>query len=371
VTMYDDLDPQFVPAPGASLPMVARRVRVLRRRRLVAISSVCGVIVVALLASMAFASGGDGTDRVTVATDVTTTTDEAPSTTTASTTTTTSAPVAPPPTESTTTVPKPAHLTVTFDRDRLVIQSGSIETITYTITNDGDWPGELQRGGGCNPATGVWPDAASQTETVLWPVGNGIDCLALEMETIPPHESVTRTLAVAAGAYALGGFVPAPPGDTSLGVGSVVDQGGSPEPTARLPVTITPPASAPLTVNHPTAVTAASGAQLMVDFTITNNLPVQVTFVDQGPCSLYGDEHCRATTPDGKSTGDVRDPPYATAVKPLYLTNFTLKAHETLTVRAEVAATTSLRDAAGGADLPPGIYYFDWDGEKVKFTVTP
>ena len=41
-------------------------------------------------------------------------------------------------------------------------------------------------------------------------------------------------------------------------------------------------------------------------------------------------------------------------------------------MRAAVHGTTNLWDSGtGNSDLPPGVYYFDWDGEKVKFTVTP
>jgi hypothetical protein len=138
-----------------------------------------------------------------------------------------------------------------------------------------------------------------------------------------------------------------------------------------LPVTITPPASPPLTITHPSEVTTASGAQNLVDFTITNNLPFPVVYIDQGPCSRDVDTPCRATTSDGSVTGDLRDPPYATAVQPLYFTTFRLQAHETRTAHAEVHGTTNL-EAPGpnSPDMPPGVYYFDWDGEKVKFTVT-
>jgi hypothetical protein len=67
----------------------------------------------------------------------------------------------------------------------------------------------------------------------------------------------------------------------------------------------------------------------------------------------------------------VRSPPYDTAVKPLYLTRFLLGANETRMAHAQVNGTAGLSNAATGPALPPGVYYFDWDGEKVQFTVTP
>jgi hypothetical protein len=73
--------------------------------------------------------------------------------------------------------------------------------------------------------------------------------------------------------------------------------------------------------------------------------------------------------PDGAIIGDV--PPHGIAEKSPYLATFTLDANETRTVRAEVDGTTTLRSTAGSADLPFGVYHFSWDGELVKFTVTP
>ena len=63
------------------------------------------------------------------------------------------------------------------------------------------------------------------------------------------------------------------------------------------------------------------------DYVSGDNLAFPIKFADQGPCSPDGDAQCKATTPDGKFTGDLRDPPYATAVKPLYLTTFALEAN--------------------------------------------
>ena len=388
MSMFDDLRPDFTSSPGAALPMVAARVHAMRKRRLITVSAVCGTIVAVLFTSMAFASGGDGAHRVTVATDVTTTTDDAPSTstlttepstTTSSTTTapetTTSTPVAPPPTDSTTTVPQPAHLIVTFDRDRLVIQSGTSETITYTVTNDGDEAGEWgYTDSGCVPVETVWPDDQSTVDPILWPVpvAPEVVCLPLRIIGVPAHGSQTLPVVIGAGrrddAYPHNNLVPAPPGETSYSVRNFVQGGGE----GSLPVTITPPATPPLTVSHPSSVTTASGAQHFVNFTITNHLPFPVRFVEQGPCSPDGDAPCRGTVPGGGTPGDMREPPYASAVKPLYTTAFILAAHETRTVRAAVHGTTTMEDInQGSPDMPPGVYYFDWDGEKVKFTVTP
>jgi hypothetical protein len=155
-------------------------------------------------------------------------------------------------------------------------------------------------------------------------------------------------------------LVPAPPGRTIFTVGN-----------AKLPVTITPPASAPITVVHPSEVTTASNTQHLVDWTVTNNLPFPVRYVDQGPCSQDTGVGCYATTPDGSVSGDMRLPPYNTAKKPLYLTHFLLGAHQQEVAHAQVHGTTTLEDIGlGSPAMPPGVYFFDWDGQKVQFTVT-
>ena len=389
MSMYDDLDSDFSPSPGAALPIVAARVRAIRVRRLITVSALFGTIAVVVLTSMAFGSGGDRADRVTVATDLTTTTESSPSTTeTLSTEPTTTEPTTteptttlpetttvfvapdttPAPTESTTTVLKPAHLTVSFDRDRLVIQSGTREAIEYTVTNDGDESAPFAYPPArCVPDISVWPDDQSRSQPVLWPLPVQLHqyCLPLESVTVPAHGSQTLRVTIAAGLRddSPNNLVPAPPGETSFFVRNY--EGGG---EGRLPVTITPPATPPLTVSHPSSVTTASGAQHFVNFTITNHLAFPVRFVEQGPCALDGDAPCRAI-PGSIILGDI--PPPGITERPLYFTSFILDANETRTVRAEVDGTTTLRSTAGSADLPPGFYHFLWDGEVVKFTVTP
>jgi hypothetical protein len=138
---------------------------------------------------------------------------------------------------------------------------------------------------------------------------------------------------------------------------------------AQLPVTITPPATPPLTINHPSEVTTGSNAQNEVDFTITNNLPFPVAFVEQGPCALGGEAVCESTFPH--SARDLRVAPYDKADVPLWTTRFVLGAHETRMATASVNGVVDLGgDGSSSAPLPPAEYFFDWDGEKVKFTVT-
>jgi hypothetical protein len=299
------------------------------------------------------------------------------STTTLPASTTSTLPIAPDTTatspKTTTTIPKPGHIVVTADRDRLVIQSGTKATIEYTLTNDGDesarfaYPPRM-----CFPDFSVWPDHESRVLPVAWPlpVDDHQYCASLAFVTVAPHASEMLPITIVAGLrdQTATNVVPAPPGDTSFLFRNSVAGGGA----LRLPVTVTAPATPPLTIDNPSDVTTASGAQNFVDFTITNHLPFAVRYTDQGPCSPDGDALCKATTPDGTFSGDLRKPPYATAVKPLYLTTFTLQANETRTVRAAVHGTTNLWDSGtGNSDLPPSVYYFDWDGEKVKYTVTP
>src|SRR5207253_389577 len=137
-------------------------------------SSAVGAIAVVLLGSMAFGAGGKHRDQLTVSREVTTTTEGSsdrykplvtgPATTATSTSTTVAAtsttalPVATTTTapETTTTAPTPARFTVAFDRDRLVIQSGTSETISYTVTNHGGERGRFEYPPDCVHRA-VWP----------------------------------------------------------------------------------------------------------------------------------------------------------------------------------------------------------------------
>ena len=380
MSMFDDLDPDFLPSPGAALPMVAARVGAVRRRRAVVTSGVVGAILLAWAVSSAFGSGGKP-DRLTVTRKVTTTSGvsttaaslstQPATSTSASSTTATTAPI----TVATTTVPQttttlpPARLTLTFDRSVLVIRSGDTATFAFTVRNDGDGPGRF--GLPTCPLDQVWPREYSAVAPVAWPipVTRRTYCSGLTPVTVAAHASRTVRVTVAAGLYdgASDNLVPAPPGNTSYAVDNGLIVGG----TYRLPVMITPPAAAPLTIDQPAEVTTASGAHNVVDFTIINQLPFAVRFIDQGPCAGYAGAPCTATTPDKTRSGDVRSAPYATAVKPLYLTRFLLDANEVRVAHAQVNGTAGLANGSSGPALPPGVYYFDWDGQKVKFTVTP
>ena len=384
--MFDDLDPDFISSPGPALPMVAERVWAVRKRRWIVVGSVTGAAAVVMLGTMAFSSGGKP-DKLTVA-NVTTTTDDsssttdaplitapttsaATSTTTAATSTTVTMPVASTSTSeaTTTTTPPPAQLTVAFDRDSLVMQSGTKKTISYTVTNTGGREGgfaispasnSLSRSVWPKPARGLpWPEPASPSGVTP----------SLTVVKIRPQESVTLSVTIVAGREdGRANVVPAPPGLTSLVVTNLRGGGGE----ARLPVTVTPPDTRPLTVDHPSEVTTGSDQQHVIDFTITNNLPFPVRYADQGPCSSETGVWCRATTPDGAITMDMRLPPYDKAIKPLYVSHFLLGANEVKVAHAQMHGTTSLEDIdLGSPALPAGIYHFDWDGEKVKFTVTP
>jgi hypothetical protein len=385
VSMYDDLDPPFVPAADDSLPAVAARAHRLRTRRRLAIAGTsAAVVVVAVLAGVAFASGGSSPHRLTVANSVTSTTHAS---TTFAPSTRITTPARPKGTTSTkvpaTTVPVPvtvpttvpshkttsttvpaAHLTVSFASDRPTIQSGTSVTISYKVSNTGRGPGRFTPSP-C-PESQLWPRGESRTQPLLWPVpaSPAVDICNGQVRpiTIAAHGSRTFRLKLVGGLVdGAGNLVPAPPGRTTVVVGN-----------AELPVTIAAPASAPLTVVHPAAVTTASNAQHWVDWTVTNHLPFPVRYVDQGPCSQDIGIPCNATTPDGSITGDLRLPPYNTATKPLYLTHFLLGAGQTEAARAQVHGTTTLEDIdLGSPAMPPGVYYFDWDGQKVQFTVTP
>lgn len=392
--MFDDLDPDFISSPGPALPIVAARVHAVRKRRAIVVASACGAAVVVLLGSVAFGGGAKNPDRLTVAREVTTTTDDsssttdiplvtAPSSSTSTTipatTTTATLPIAADTATTspeTTTTQSPAHITFAFDRDRLVIQSGTTATFSFTLTNDGDGPGDF--GVPTCPNRSLWPYQLTNDrdfdplwwQPVPWPepANLAVYCASLDIIHVAPHSSQTVDVHVGGGYYDQRmNLVPAPPGQTAY----VVDNGMGPG-TYHLPVTITPPATPPLTVDHPSEVTTASNAQHWLDFTITNHLPFPVRYTDQGPCSLDTGVPCYATSPNHVIDMDMRLPPYDTAVRPLYLSRFLLGAHEVKTAHAQVHGTTSLEDIfLGSPAMPPGVYHFDWDGEKVKFTVTP
>jgi hypothetical protein len=379
--MFDDLDPDFLPSPGAALPLVAARVGAVRKRRTVVVSGAVGAILLAWAVSTAFSGGGKAPARLTVTRETTTSiassttiktlsTQPATSTSASSTTvTSTTVPITVPTTtipRTTTTRPAP-HFTFAFDRNQLVIQSGTTATFAFTLANDGNGAGRFSLP--TCPAAEVWPDESSAAHPVLWPlpVNRRTYCASITRITVRAHTSQTVRLTVAAGLYdgTSHNLVPAPPGHTSY----VINNGSAAGGTHRLPVTITAPASAPLTVVHPSEVTTASGAQNLVDFTVTNHLPFAVRYLDQGPCARAVGTPCTATTPDKTASGDLRRPPYDTAVKPLYFTRFKLDANETRVAHAEVNGTAGLADGSSGPALPPGVYHFDWDGQKVKFTV--
>ena len=84
---------------------------------------------------------------------------------------------------------RPADLHFVFSPSHLVIQSGTIATISYTVTNDGDGPGRIVEPG-CL-IDGVVADGTS----VSWPrpVQQRAYCTSARYETIAPHSSTTIT----------------------------------------------------------------------------------------------------------------------------------------------------------------------------------
>ena len=380
MSMYDDLDPPYIPSTDIALTHVVARVRRLRLRRRVGLAGLgsAAAVVVAVLVSVAFSGGTP--HRVTVAVANTSTTRRAattvakPTRTTASTSTSTTMKPVPttvtvpattrvtrPPRVTTTTLP-PGRIVVTLYPGQLVIQSGTTVTVSYIARNLGNGPGQLVVPA-C-PDNQLWPDNVSRTQPVLWPVPVSpvTFCTGAVRTTIQPHHWKTVEVKLVAGLLdgGAGHLVPSPPGRTSFAIANTT-----------MPVTITPPGATPLTVDHPISVTTPSNTEHWVDFTITNHLPFPVRYVDQGPCSSDIGIPCEATTPDKSITGDMRVPPYATAKQPLYLTHFLLGANETKKARAQVHGTTSFEDIGlGSPAMPPGVYPFDWDGQKVKFKVT-
>ncbi len=368
MSMFDDLDPMFEPSAEAALENVATRVHALRLRRRVTIASAFGAfVVVTALTSAAFASNGNRhsarvsiTNEVTSTTETPTTEPDLASSTTVSTDTTTTVttttigtvPVVaptdstPPPTDTTTTTVPPADLHFAFDQSRIVVQSGSTATVSYTVTNDGDGPGQF--GEPACPFDEFWPPDAPRS----WPapVSERVYCAALTIVTIGPHESKTFHHTLVAGKYDGDGnnVVPAPAGETTyvvVGIG----------PSHTLPVTITAPAQVPFSSTFPSHVTVASGATHTETFTLTNRLAFPVSYRLEGPCMrLEG-----STT--GCNIGTLMQ------LDRLWTNDVVVGANATVTLTMELSATDP-----HNANLPPGTYQFHGPGGMpLTLTVTP
>jgi hypothetical protein len=217
------------------------------------------------------------------------------------------------------------------------------------------------------PIDELWPDDQSEQRPVLWPVPveRHQYCTWSTVVTLAPNTSHTFNVPIVAGLHEgdTGNVVPSPPGRTFYSARNLLSGD-----RYELPVRITPPATPPITVDHPTAVTTQTNTQHWVNFTMTNHLPFAVYFTSLGPCGESAT--CYNMHPDDPH--DLRIPPYANGGAPLWATQYLLGANETRGDRAGFHATTDLDYIElGSPAMPPGVYYVFWDGDKVKFTVTP
>jgi hypothetical protein len=415
MNMYGDLDPLFDPSAHAALENVAARVHRLRIRRRLTVAGTIGTLaIVTALMSGVFASGASGgAARISVAGDSTSTTPprsprahaipkvpKAKVTTTTGVSTSSSAPTSPPSTPPTanapapagpgpgfsprgiatgptatvpvaptsTTVPTatPARFRVTFAQPRITIQSGTSASITYAITNVGGSTGYLYVEQ-CNGDEQLWPAPKG-----LWPdtTSPSVSCGApIEHIAVAPGQSLTFTHKLVAGHYEGTNIVPAYPGTVLFRPPELrapaVSATGAP---GVLPVTITPPATAPFTANRPTAVTAASGHEVLAPFSLTNNLTFPAQYRFTGPRTTLS---ATSPPPAGLGPGCVGTPaiPHRFVV---YICTYTTGGSTTLALQLDLWATDTGQPVSGaGSPLAPGVYAVAWNEIQLQLTVTP
>ena len=412
MSYFHDLDPMFEPSAQAALENVAARVHGLRIRRRLTIAGTIGTLaIVTALTTGVFASGASGhTARISVAGDPTTTTEaaaprgHAPATGSPANGTTTTGPTTPASTPSsprqmstapsvptpstsgpsasssavptgpvvtipvsptTTTVPRPtpARLRVTFAEARLTIQSGQSANATYAITNVGGSTGYLfvQQ---CNGDQQLWP-----TPRGLWPdtTNPTAECNVFRRVPIAPGRSLTFTHKLVAGHYDGTNVVPAYPGTVLFRPPELRAPAASATAAPGvLPVTITPPATAPFAANRPTAVTAVSGQEVVAPFSLANNLPFPARYRFTGPRTSLA-----AASPPGAGAGCIGTPttPHHFVV---FVCTYTLSGNTALALQLDLWATDTGQPANGATSSPlaPGVYTVAWNEIQLQLTVT-
>ena len=419
MSMYDDLDPMFPPAPEAALEHVAARVHALRVRRRVTIGGALGAIAVVIaLTSLALTSGASGhAARVSVSDDPTTTTRSSPSsgqvppaasggaTTTSRPRISTSAPSAPKqasgpgpgvsvppgqsppdsisgsgtistgpapsiPSRTTTTVGEttttvgssgPGQFRVAFDVASLTLRSGTTATVSYTITNVGDTTGYLYVSP-CTSDQELWP-----TPPGLWPdtVSPNVVCAAaIERIPLAPGASAGFSHKLVAGRYSGANIVPAYPGSILFTPPELSLPRPTTLPLGSLRVTITPPATAPFTANRPTSVTGGSGTEVLAPFSLTNNLPFAASYQFVGP-------RTRPPTSVGTGGGSCVGDPNVHHFSAFRCT-YTVGGSTTIALELDLWATDNLLppDPPGVLPLAPGAYSIAWNEISLRLTVT-
>ncbi len=262
----------------------------------------------------------------------------------------------------TTTVPAsgPARFRIAYAVTHLTLQSGTTTPLTYAITNVGGATGYLYLNP-CNPNSELWP-----TPRGLWPAPvDPIASCASTVQRIPlaPGASLTFTHTVAAGHYSGPNLVPAYPGLAVFWPPELPRPSASTAAPGGLAVRITPPASAPFAANRPTAVTAASGTEVVSPFALSNRLPFPVSFEFDGPRT-----RTRATTPG--AGGCVGDPNVHNLT--VFRCVYTLAGNATLGLDLDLWATDNLLPPSPPSVLPlaPGVYSIPWNEIPLQLTVT-
>jgi hypothetical protein len=382
--MFDNLGDPLGPPNADALDAVLTRAQHKRHMRIRAIAAAAAfAVVIIVAASVAFAAGSGGPSRRVVVEQQPTSTTGAPEETTTipestttgepatSTTTAPNAGVVPPPTvpdTTTTTVPHSpndtSHIIAFFDPPALTIRSGDSATIHVKYVNDGPWDVGWSHGDlGCPYNVDGGPKGEQQLllPTPLWPVStaNAAPCPAdAVLVHLAPGESTTETVKILAGTEDIdGNIVPGVPGADCF-IPSYAPLGDTKNCTGNvLPITITPPANAPFTVNRPTTVTVATNHEVRVPFTLTNNLGFAVSFDFVGP-QTYG-------TGQGAC---VR----STNTRYFWSCTINIGAHQTLSMDADISATSNLDGPyLGNTPLKPGVYNIPWNEITLKLTVTP
>jgi hypothetical protein len=381
--MFDDLADPLGPPNADALAAVLARAQYKRHLHIRAIAAaVTFAVIVVVVTSVAFAAGSGGTShRVVVAHQATSTT-VAPATTTAPASTTTSAPapttttapkIVVPPSfivrtgTTTTTIPHNpydmSHVIAFFDPPTLTLRSGDTANVHVKYVNDGAWDVGWTHGDlSCPYTVDARPSGELQfyDTTALWPESpaNPAVCPADASSVhLAPGESTTETVKILAGTEDIDGhIVPSTPGKDCF-IPSYAPIGVDIKSCAGnvLPVTITPPGSAPFTVNRPTSVTVAANKEKILPFSLTNNLGFAVTFDFLGPKIDAVGAHC------GRSADTIY----------IWDCTITVAAHQTLLLSLDVWGTQLLDPPPSSSPLKPGVHDIPWNEITLKLTVTP
>ncbi len=246
-------------------------------------------------------------------------------------------------------------------------------TISSTVTNDGGRKGELQlRTELCALHRVARRAILCAPNRMASPLVGCAQIRGAQDGRVPPGRSVKVPVPIAtevptSGGSFIGNYVPVPPGHDTLVIKNLQGQG-----EGRLPVTITPPATLPLTIDHPSEVTTGSGQQ----HDVTSRSPTisrsRSTTSTRDPAS-HGVDVSRRLRPGIPGLATRLAPPavYDTRANRSGAPRYALGANGTNVTSALSMASPISTTAVPAARLClPGVYHFVWDGERSNSTIT-